>query len=792
VGFAPSGVHDPLDTVAYLAWVKQNIPNVYAAGATWENDYWEVVRESYYTQRLLEKNLDYKKYIEEKKTLNTFFITTPKEQGNQYHLDRLKAEVEKTASRFSSPEALNQNIQTLENFLGQKRSQSILSGLIANVSKEDKPKFNGDFSFDALSDYFEKKGGTPAGFKGEAYGIPSNSSLSEVREQYEKLRATEQGLQELKLARYYDGNKELFNSDDVVSISKVLEDSAKSDGFKNALNQYKMDASVASTRASTELELREMPISLGLFKGCVGNECSTASAARFIALPSERVFFIYNPKFPNEPKGTLLVSFLKDAEGKKVMYLKGINGLRVSADDAEAILSQIKSIAKSYGALDVLMPNTHNSLMNHGHLKQIFDNHTNSQVSHELVYPDEELRKLIHPADTHYCDSMSANCKGHAMIENFDEKTRHLKLEVREISAPNVVLSTPSEMDKFEAALRFKFRDVHESIASFTYDELGISPEDIAHFKKALSSHTGTVEELRENLKASARTRLGPLNPAEVEERFEYLVDGALLKCSDGFSPKYETKTSEMFFKKTKKEKLAEDIAKRVKDYPLESYKRRLLTSFADAKDMTDFQLAHQLFTQLNVENHLIRDPVFLKAFEEVFRTKLPLIDALAPGLLDNYKIPELLSKLYLADPTPALQFIKAVKPRSAVEQMRYYSYFKNPEIRREAFPNFEKMSRSAMIRGLANDTAWMQSLSSEEILRSGILEDASVIKKMARNKLITLYSQLNVFCSEAPSVECEKFTSTFKEHLNSPQLAHEMQACTRDLVEILKSTIAP
>lgn len=138
---------------------------------------------------------------------------------------------------------------------------------------------------------------------------------------------------------------------------------------------------------------------LGVYRGCIGGDCSTTSSWGFSYSPFEHTFYIF---VNNNPVGYITATRLETQEGP-TLYIKDVSGENLSPKVIEAILNVFPQLASYYGVNVVsIASSTFTIRENHfAPIKRVmgqFDNRGPRYSQGDLFlnrFQDENIRKTI-------------------------------------------------------------------------------------------------------------------------------------------------------------------------------------------------------------------------------------------------------------------------------------------------------------------------------------------------------------------------------------------------------------
>lgn len=158
--------------------------------------------------------------------------------------------------------------------------------------------------------------------------------------------------------------------------------------------QLTLAKEVVTSKVGKGIQLKEMPPSMAIFRGCTGGDCSSQMSFPYPNDPNERVYFIYDEK--GQTKG-YVEGTLVDAAGKSSFYLNCINGPRVSETETQLILNGFYSAREKLGVSQILIPQSGalNSLVNFAPIQTAFMRNIEGQTPIAIDYREKGVRSKI-------------------------------------------------------------------------------------------------------------------------------------------------------------------------------------------------------------------------------------------------------------------------------------------------------------------------------------------------------------------------------------------------------------
>ncbi|MEK7690970.1 MAG: hypothetical protein AAB425_08110 [Bdellovibrionota bacterium] len=313
------------------------------------------------------------------------------------------------------------------------------------------------------------------------------------------------------------------------------------------------------------IRLIEVPPVLGIFRGCVGGDCSTQYSFPFPNDPDERVFFIEDPE-SGAIKG-YITGTLVDTDQGPAFYTITANGPGLSTSDTINALQGLNLHLEELGAKHLLLPpqSLHKGLLNFPSVRAAYGQSV-GPGSIGIRYRNPAIRRILEQNGSDY-DSMDQNKIGQ-FFQPPPTSPPETVLALQPI--PRANSRPPTRTDLVGLAL-----DLREG---------GFSREATQVLKKAQTPGTSSV--LFESLhnrqehpidlyESAIRKHLADLqvDPAIVFEERRHLLDQGRLAAPDAFLPEKLTDTVESLFRLLESEP---DIGQQKMDRVLQTNARLL------------------------------------------------------------------------------------------------------------------------------------------------------------------------------------------------------------------------
>ncbi len=148
-------------------------------------------------------------------------------------------------------------------------------------------------------------------------------------------------------------------------------------------------------KSGQTLKLKEVHPNIAIFRGYVGNDCSTSFSPGFVFTPTDRYFYVFDEK--DKSLGYLGLS-LVTIEGKPAVFIHTIQGPDFTAEQTEIVMRAMTRAAPHiYGTeLVVLGPDASiSSNVNFHTIRRTMMDAVSGKPSLKMTFPDLEMRKLI-------------------------------------------------------------------------------------------------------------------------------------------------------------------------------------------------------------------------------------------------------------------------------------------------------------------------------------------------------------------------------------------------------------
>ncbi len=330
------------------------------------------------------------------------------------------------------------------------------------------------------------------------------------------------------LLTYFDGEKDK-------RLLRVL------DFIHKKINKYASDTISHKTLVTSEVELVQVRPEIGIFRGCIGGDCSSRYSFPYPNDPHERVFYIKTKKL----KGYVSTTEVMVGE-EKALYVITISGANVSAENVELILRGFEKAKETLGVKHIILPTLDNlvGLINFPAIKAAYENHIKKSTrSVELVYQDKEIRDEIekYKPDSRYntgsYDHSDKNKNG--WVLSIKNNPVDVNIAERLVSQDNPF----SKEDFFESikelrisgrkAMIDKVLNTQTTETAFGKDGISVINSLFLLLDSCTAPDVLSIHEFKTNINDRLR-KLG-LGEDYLERNSNLMVPG-YLKCQDAFS----------------------------------------------------------------------------------------------------------------------------------------------------------------------------------------------------------------------------------------------------------------
>jgi HEAT repeat protein len=317
---------------------------------------------------------------------------------------------------------------------------------------------------------------------------------------------------------------------------------------------------------------------VGVFRGCVGGDCSSKLSFPYPNDPHERVFFIQGDSSQQDqgtPKGYVSCTEVQLLGRLKGLYVHTVSGSGVTEGTTELILNGLEAKKKELGVDFILLPTSENlpSLLNFEAPKAIYQRHIQGRPELIINYQDHDLRRQIQEHRSRFnvgkYDSTHTNRKAvpygrpPGALPTVQVKTE--KIPIQPLNIEPLKKVPPADLVSFLIDLHHSNR---EEIFNRTLDvpevEEKINESQLHALLQALKGPQApgtTVQQWQESLVQ----HLSALQvPADYLQSHSHLLYPGITQCSDAFSPRHVNQTSALIVKSVRKSKAETDPQKTV------------------------------------------------------------------------------------------------------------------------------------------------------------------------------------------------------------------------------------
>jgi hypothetical protein len=110
-------------------------------------------------------------------------------------------------------------------------------------------------------------------------------------------------------------------------------------------------------KVGDKITIKEVHPNVSIFRGYVGNDCSTSFSPGYVFTPFDRYYYIFDEN--NRSMGYVGISIVK-LDGKKVLYMHTIQGPNLTGEQVQMVMRGFQKVAQSFGAAAVLLSKDRN------------------------------------------------------------------------------------------------------------------------------------------------------------------------------------------------------------------------------------------------------------------------------------------------------------------------------------------------------------------------------------------------------------------------------------------------
>lgn len=575
----------------FLIALKKEVPHLFSDSTAYDTDLYQLLDDQKRLQDLLITTPNYLQTFQERQPYlemhveSSGNINVKSQKINNSAVTDWKNNLKSTLNAFDNETPLKTQLlheiiakfNKLNKVLKKKKSTTLLSALSLLLPKEQSDLIFSTNNFDEkikiLKKYLPEK--LPGKFKTGPSVIFNNLSSAKALEIYISIRNLEK-----ELIDYYQlfavlsklnenqfindfeeatkhitnlnhRNLEFFTDKDaLLNRLFLLQQEFKKqtvNGFnlnkdvigpvKKMIERYVKNVEIIKSKINGSIKLKEIPPNLGIIRGFPGGDCSSKLCFALPNAPNERIYFILDQN--DKVKGYVGAAIV-EAEGKKSLYIRTINGVKVTPQETELILNGIFEIKEKIGVEQILIPNDiiHDKIMNFQNIREIFKNYTQGKKSIAINYSDKEYRQIIEEFKSESNKANYANMKNNSTAVKFiprKELTSTIKASASEINPYIKVSDKLNKSDAFEFIIDMSYSGRTDIMQQAIID----SGQNLEKIKEAivLLENTDKVS-VEDYLK-----RLGKLtNDLDLNDSFfknkKYLTHNGFLKSHDAFTEK--------------------------------------------------------------------------------------------------------------------------------------------------------------------------------------------------------------------------------------------------------------
>lgn len=497
-----------VDKVRFLLWTQQHIPNLFQAAVQYNRNWFDLLDEQ---MRVLQKLATNPRYIELKKhdpaLLRIDVLESAPTPLKKADFDESLWAVIRKDAALSESEAEKTVAETLE-----KLRHGNPSGLRIALIRSGPPGSQKDWfkntDWASLRSELERELPEilPAQFRGAEFGlgaenIRTRDALELLDRLFETRRKLQLGLESWIVSRAGAGNvpsaegakKELgalvdgvLNREFVLLSPKEKQKLgylAQEVGLERLAKALPEGEAIAAPVEKVKLRLVEVPAQLAIFRGCVGNDCSTLYSAAYGQSPMERVFLIQDAEGFN--KGYLSATLVR-TNGQQALYLHTIAGPRISEADTELIFHAFEQSKDKFAAQSILIPGSKDqvfALVNFETIRKAYYAEMAGKTPSAIQYYDGDVRTQVLDQFSQVAyDRMASNGAGVALSP---KKSAPLNLRYSGSPIDKIDLPPIDAKKALLLALDHEFIDQH-AIADRIIATAGIGKKDFMKLVDAL------------------------------------------------------------------------------------------------------------------------------------------------------------------------------------------------------------------------------------------------------------------------------------------------------------------
>lgn len=322
-----------------------------------------------------------------------------------------------------------------------------------------------------------------------------------------------------------------------------------------------------ATKITKGIELLEVPPTVGIFRGCVGGDCSSRYSFPYPNDPHERVFLIKKLKSGlKENNNHQLKGYVSTTEiivdGEPALYVVTISGVNVSAADTELIFRGLDEAKEKLGVKLIVLPESKKlgELINFPAIRGVYEKHLHKNSSRiSIQYQNQDIRNEIQnyqPSSKYNSasyDHMANNMNGAVLSFNSDKNVSITIKRIKQARNNSPSLNQENVFDFIYELNKSNGKNAIKRILQI--DEVvkifgDGSAEKIENFFQLIGAD-GTSK--RQRMKVSefrnyVITTIKKLNfdlSYSYIEKFSKLMHGGYLLCEDIFSEDNMEKTAD-------------------------------------------------------------------------------------------------------------------------------------------------------------------------------------------------------------------------------------------------------
>jgi hypothetical protein len=490
----------------------------------------------------LEKDPDYISLADQRLPLQTFLFEQIEERPESEQVIASPWDDLLAASELDElpPEKAQAELRTLLQSWPSRASANFFSGFASLLSAEQKKVLaEPDLAlrWQTIKNYLADKNiaDVRARFDASRYGVSEPDwELSDLDLLVNVIDSSETRIL-LLLQKLQENGTPWILDETPPALSSLISDSSRVEklinGLKNRAVRLFTEKSETGKRAEVhrQIVLRETPPYLAIFRGCVGNDCSTSSSTFIPYIPGSRNWWI------EDTKGNHLgyvAGAITMVDGKPNLYIHDVTGPGIARTDIALILTGLFQMRENYGADQMTIMSRAFTKENHfpqlvAALKKYGYKFSKSV---KQKFTDEKIREEYFKDGGHY-DTVSR----HARVRKIDPPEALLS-DVRATKIPNAVLTVTEPSENPERFWQILTLAARNDDAAYLIDGFGKTKADWVPLIRVINNrrHLPVAEYYRAVEAAFTRAAL-PFSK-NLAKKFDLLFQDGYLNARDAFA----------------------------------------------------------------------------------------------------------------------------------------------------------------------------------------------------------------------------------------------------------------